>query len=59
MKDKQNARLIAAAPELLAALEEVVKDANRLHGGHKGRRRLRMSTVRRAIEAIAQAKGGE
>ena len=58
MKDKQNARLIAAAPELLAALAEVVKDAN-LEPGETKACSVRMSTVRRAIEAIAQAKGGE
>ena len=65
MKDKQNAieplyrgGLLYHAPELLAALEVVVKDAN-LEPGETKACSVRMSTVRRAVEAIAQAKEGE
>ena len=55
-----NARLIAAAPELLEALEEVLADAEgyaRTHGaGPSAAKRIR-ARCDRARAAIAKAKG--
>ena len=50
---ESNARLIAAAPDLLEALEKMVSLISDLHGD-----RLKSSTVENALSAIAKAKGG-
>ncbi|GLW61507.1 hypothetical protein Hthe01_18560 [Hydrogenophilus thermoluteolus] len=52
---EDNARLIAAAPDLLAALEQCVQVLKRGFDDADGDSRMAMAT---ALEAIAKAKGG-
>ena len=52
-EDRANARLIAAAPELLEALENITTGYSELLEGRYG------ISLRAAREAIAKAKGGK
>ena len=60
MNEDANARLIATAPELLAALEVVISSTcgNVGDDGYEGCIRIEAKALDRAIAAIAIAKGG-
>tara|TARA_R110002012_G_scaffold278902_1_gene466723 strand:- start:464 stop:787 length:324 start_codon:yes stop_codon:yes gene_type:complete len=56
----KHARLMAAAPDLLAALEEVVMDIERYCEDHNSDRPTDVTVVLPRLKAaIAKAKGGE
>ena len=56
-----DARLIAAAPDLLAALEELIAEWDATHADEDHRTGYTLDTggIRMAREAIARATGGE
>lgn len=56
---EEDARLIAAAPDLLEALETILKQAATLHGGSGGPtpRQVANDIEKEAREAIAKATG--
>ena len=58
-EDRANARLIAAAPDLLAALEDVVKSAQAMMHPVAWMGESLANAITAAEEAIAKAKGGE
>ena len=55
-EDDANARLIAAAPELLTALETCVSELNQL--AFLANDKLANAAIEKGIEAIRKAKGG-
>ena len=55
-EDDANARLIAAAPDLLAALETCVSELNQL--AFLANDKLANAAIEKGIEAIRKAKGG-
>lgn len=54
-----NARLIAAAPELLEALRMMLEDADDAHGRGDGTPWVTFASMNRARAAIAKATGDE
>ncbi len=56
--NKANARLIAAAPDLLEALKEYDEAFNELGDGRESRHRMRLAVIK-ARATIAKATGGE
>ena len=55
-EDNANLRLIAAAPDLLAALETCVSELNQL--AFLANDKLANAAIEKGIEAIRKAKGG-
>ncbi len=58
-EDDANAALIAAAPELLGALQEIVDRADQSNGGKGAQLPIVLHIREVAIAAIRKAKGGD
>ena len=56
-QSKKNAALIAAAPEMLAALEYLVKEVHQVPGTGKRDGQIGHRHINKAIAAINKAKG--